>query len=58
MYYERIKVIIRQADPYDKTGDATKGCRVAKFDFTKTFRNQFVFKCKGIISSILDYKLQ
>ena len=24
-YKERIKVIIRQADPYDKTGDATKG---------------------------------
>ena len=27
MYWERIKVIIRQADPYDKTGDATKGGR-------------------------------
>ena len=27
MYKERIKVIIRQADPYDKTGDATKGGR-------------------------------
>ena len=25
MYWERIKVIIRQVDPYDKTGDATKG---------------------------------
>ena len=25
MYLERIKIIIRQADPYDKTGDATKG---------------------------------
>ena len=33
-------VITRQADPYDKTGDATKGVGVAKFDFTKTFRNQ------------------
>ena len=27
MYWERNKVIIRQADPYDKTGDATKGGR-------------------------------
>ena len=27
MYKERIKVIIRQADPYNKTGDATKGGR-------------------------------
>ena len=25
MYYEQIKVIIRQADPYNKTGDVTKG---------------------------------
>ena len=40
MYLERIEVIIRQADPYDKTGDATKGVGVAKFDFTNTFRNQ------------------
>ena len=30
MYYERIKVIIRQADSYDKTGDATKGDRGCK----------------------------
>ena len=27
MYLEQIKIIIRQADPYDKTGDATKGGR-------------------------------
>ena len=40
MYYERIKFIIRQADPCDKTGDATKGVGVAKFDFTNKFRNQ------------------
>ena len=40
MYKERIKVIIRQADPNDKTGDASKGVGVAKFDFTKTFRNK------------------
>ena len=25
MYYERIKVIFRQVDPYHKTGEATKG---------------------------------
>ena len=30
MYQERIKVLIRQADPYDKTGDATKGGRGCK----------------------------
>ena len=40
MYWDRIKVIIRQDDPYNKTGDATKGVGVAKFDITKTFRNQ------------------
>ena len=40
MYWERIKVITRQADSNDKTGDATNGVGVAKFDFTKTFRNQ------------------
>ena len=27
MYWERIKVIISQGDPYDKTGDAIKGGR-------------------------------
>ena len=30
MYKERIKVIIREADPYYKTGDATKGGRGCK----------------------------
>ena len=30
MYEERIKVIIRQADPYDKKGDSTKGDRGCK----------------------------
>ena len=40
VYKERIKVIIRQADPYNKTGDATERGGVAIFDFTKTFRNQ------------------
>ena len=31
MYKDPIKVIIRQVDPYDKTGDATKagrGCKI------------------------------
>ena len=35
-----MKGIIRQVNPNDKTGDATKGVGVAKFDLTKTFRNQ------------------
>ena len=30
MYKKRIKVIIRQADPYNKTGDASKGGRGRK----------------------------
>ena len=30
MYKDRIKVIIRQVDPYDKAGDATKGGRGSK----------------------------
>ena len=30
MYKDRIKVLIRQVDPYDKTGDATKGVGVCK----------------------------
>ena len=46
-------VIIRQAYPYDKTGDATKGVGVAKFDFSKTFRNQ---PCSCV--KILDNKSQ
>ena len=40
MYKGRIKVIIRHADPYDKTETLPKGVGVAKFDFTKTFRKQ------------------
>ena len=40
MYKERIKVIIRQADPLIKQETLPKGVGVAKFDFTKTFRNQ------------------
>ena len=35
MYKERIKVIIRQADPYDKKETLPKGVGVAKFNFTK-----------------------
>ena len=34
--------MIRQENPYNKTGDSTKGVGVAKFEFTKTFRNQLV----------------
>ena len=30
MYKKQIKVIIIQADPYDKTGNATKGGRGSK----------------------------
>ena len=30
MYQERLKVMIRQAGPYEKTGDATKGGRGSK----------------------------
>ena len=58
MYKKQIQVIIRHADPYNKTGDATKGVGVAKFDYTKTFRNQLFCTYKGITSSILDYKSQ
>ena len=32
--------MIRRANPYNKTVDLSKGGMVAKFDFTKTFRNQ------------------
>ena len=46
MYWERIKVIMRQAGPYDKTGDATKGVGVSKCDFTKTFRNQLFLRIR------------
>ena len=38
--------IIRQADPYDKTGDATKGGRGAKFDFVITFSNQLFSRAR------------
>ena len=43
MYKELIKVIIRQTKCYDKQETLPKGvgvAGVAKFDFTKTFRNQ------------------
>ena len=33
-------VIIRQADPYKKQKAQPMGVGVAKFDFTKTFRNK------------------
>ena len=55
MYKKRIKVIIRQPDPYDKTGDATKG--VAEFDFTKIFRNQLFLRVRVLYHqySITNY---
>ena len=40
MYLARKYGIVRQTEPYDKTGDVTKGVGVAKFDFIKPFRNQ------------------
>ena len=33
MYLERITFLIRYADPYDKTGDATKGVGVQNMSF-------------------------
>ena len=39
-YKERIQVITGHADPYDKTGDATKGSRGERCDFIKTFSNE------------------
>ena len=35
-----------------------KGEGVAKFDFTKNILKSIIVTCKGIISSILDYKSQ
>ena len=60
MYWERIKVIIRQTDPYDKTGDATKGGRGCKIGLHQNIEKSIIFTCKGtcIISSLLDYKSQ
>ena len=49
MYKERIKVIIRQPDPYDTTTKQEtlpKGVGVAKFDFTKIFRNQLLLRVR------------
>ena len=40
MYKERIKVIIRRADPYDKTADATEGGRGWKIWLHQNIRNQ------------------
>ena len=40
MYSERIKVIIRQTPTTKQETLPKKGVGVAKFDFTKTFRNQ------------------
>ena len=35
-------ILIRQAGPYDKTGEATKGVGGAKFDFPNTFSNPLI----------------
>ena len=53
MYWKQIKVIIRQADPYDKTGDSTKRVGVEKFDFTKTFRNQLFSRVRVLYHQFL-----
>ena len=45
MNLERIKIIIRQADPYAKNSRVyQRGWRLHKFDFIETFRNQ-LFPC-------------
>ena len=48
MYSEPIKVIIRQTDPDDKTKTLLKWVGVAKFDLTKTFRDQ-LFSRVGVL---------
>ena len=68
MYKEQIKVINSQGDPYEKQEMLSKGVEVAKFDFTKIFRNQLflifivfflsdllrnIFKCKCSPYSLL-----
>ena len=47
MYYDQVKIIIRQEDPNDKTEDATKGGRGAK---------SIIFMCNGIKTSLIDKK--
>ena len=47
MYWERTKVIVRQADPYNKTGDTTKGGRGCKIWLHQTFR--FFFSCTRVL---------
>ena len=42
MYKEQTKVILRQADPITKQETIPKSVPVAKFDFTKTFKNQLI----------------
>ena len=43
--------MIRQADYYDKTGNATKWGRGAKFDFTKTLSNQLFSDVRVLTSN-------
>ena len=58
MYKNRIKVKIRQAHPYDKTGDATKGVSGYKICLHQNIKKSIIVMCNGIISSILNYKSQ
>ena len=55
-YYYLIKVIIRQADLYNKTRGATKGGMGCTIWLHQNIKKSIIFTCKGIISSILDYK--
>ena len=54
MYKDQIKIIIRQIDPFDKTGDTTKGGRGCKIGPHQNIYKSISFTCKGIMSSILD----
>ena len=50
--------MIRQADPYDKTEDATIGGQGLQNLTSPKHLEIIFFTCKGIVSSILDYKSQ
>ena len=54
MYKERIKVILRQADPYDKTGNATKGSRGCKRTSDGSIGNHSVLLPIIWIKNIVD----
>ena len=52
--------MIRQAEPFNKIEDATKGVGGAKFDFNKTFRNNYfhMFGYYYIINTRLQITLK